>query len=95
MDGQLLTSANKQSWQKQVAHVPQSIFLTDGSIAENIALGVPEDGIDEEKLRDVCRLAELAHFWRAFLADTRRLSANGVCGVGRTDSTDWARTSAL
>ena len=62
MDGQLLTSGNKQSWQKQVAHVPQSIFLTDGSIAENIALGVPEDGIDHEKLRHVCRLAELAHF---------------------------------
>ena len=62
VDGQLLTSGNKQSWQKQVAHVPQSIFLTDGSIAENIALGVPEDGIDHEKLRHVCRLAELAHF---------------------------------
>jgi ABC-type multidrug transport system fused ATPase/permease subunit len=62
IDGQLLTSANKQSWQKQVAHVPQSIFLTDGSIAENIALGVPDDGIDHEKLRHVCRLAELDHF---------------------------------
>jgi ATP-binding cassette subfamily B protein len=62
VDGQLLTSANKQSWQKQVAHVPQSIFLTDGSIAENIALGVPEDGIDQEKLRHVCGLAELDHF---------------------------------
>src|SRR4029079_8826768 len=62
VDGDLLTPANKQSWQKQVAHVPQSIFLTDGSIAENIALGVPAEAIDEDKLRDVCRQAELAQF---------------------------------
>ena len=42
--------------------MPQSIFLTDGSIAENIALGVPADAIDIDKMRHVCRLAELAHF---------------------------------
>ena len=62
VDGHLLTSSNKRSWQQQVAHVPQSIFLTDGSIAENIALGVPADAIDIDKMRHVCRLAELAHF---------------------------------
>jgi ABC-type multidrug transport system fused ATPase/permease subunit len=62
VDGQKLTPANKQSWQKQVAHVPQSIFLTDGSIAENIALGVPPEAIDEAKLRNVCQQAELAQF---------------------------------
>ncbi len=62
VDGHVLTSSNKRSWQQQVAHVPQSIFLTDGSIAENIALGVPADAIDIDKMRHVCRLAELAHF---------------------------------
>lgn len=62
VDGHALTSVNKRSWQQQVAHVPQSIFLTDGSIAENIALGMPADGIDDDKLRHVCRLAELAEF---------------------------------
>jgi ATP-binding cassette subfamily B protein len=62
IDRRPLTAANKQSWQKQVAHVPQSIFLTDGSIAENVALGVPAGNIDQDKLRDVCRQAELAEF---------------------------------
>ena len=62
VDGQRLTPANKQSWQKQVAHVPQSIFLTDGSIAENIALGVPADDIDHDRLREVGEQAELAQF---------------------------------
>lgn len=62
VDGRPLTPANKQSWQKQVAHVPQSIFLTDGSIAQNIALGVPPEDIDDEKVRHVCRQADLAQF---------------------------------
>jgi ABC-type multidrug transport system fused ATPase/permease subunit len=62
VDGHRLSESNKQSWQKQVARVPQSIFLTDGSIAENIAMGTSADGIDQDKLRHVCRLADIAEF---------------------------------
>jgi ATP-binding cassette, subfamily B, bacterial PglK len=62
VDGQLLTAANKQSWQRQVAHVPQFIFLTDGSITENVAFGVPANEIDFDKLRHVCGLADIAEF---------------------------------
>jgi ATP-binding cassette subfamily B protein len=62
VDGHSLTSSNKQSWQMQVAHVPQSIFLIDGSIAENIAFGIPAEEIDKDRLREVCRLAELGEF---------------------------------
>lgn len=62
VDGHALTRANRRAWQRQVAHVPQSIFLTDGSIAENVALGVSAREIDLGKMRRVCRLAELADF---------------------------------
>ena len=62
VDGHLLTPLNKSSWQKQVAHVPQFIFLTDGSIAENIAFGISAEEIDFEKLRHVCRQADIAEF---------------------------------
>jgi ATP-binding cassette, subfamily B, bacterial PglK len=62
VDGHLLTPSNKQSWQQQVARVPQSIFLTDGSIAENIAFGLPAKNIDLDKVRHVCRMAELSEF---------------------------------
>ena len=62
VDCQLIASSNKQSWQQQVAHVPQFIFLTDGSIAENIAFGKSANEIDADKLREVCRLAELGEF---------------------------------
>jgi ABC-type multidrug transport system fused ATPase/permease subunit len=62
VDGHLLTPSNKGSWQKQVAHVPQFIFLTDGSIAENVAFGISPQEIDFDKLRRVCGLADIAEF---------------------------------
>ena len=46
VDDIIITESNKFGWQSALAHVPQSIFLTDSSIAENIALGVPPDEID-------------------------------------------------
>ena len=39
-----------ESWQANIAHVPQSIFLADASIAENIALGIPAAEVDRARL---------------------------------------------
>jgi ATP-binding cassette subfamily B protein len=58
VDGVPITSGNVASWRTHIAHVPQDIFLTDGSVRENIAFGVPLDQIDEEAMR---RAAHLAH----------------------------------
>ena len=49
-------------WQSQIGYVPQQIFLLDDSIRANIALGVPEDEIDEERLRQAIRAAQLEDF---------------------------------
>jgi ATP-binding cassette subfamily B protein len=58
VDGKLLTLKNFYAWQKYFAHVPQMIYLTDSSIAENIAFGIPSENIDMNK---VIRAAKLAH----------------------------------
>ena len=47
VDGKSIDDQTKQAWQKNIVHVPQSIYLTDASIAENIAFGVPVDEIDD------------------------------------------------
>ncbi len=57
VDGVALTAANRAAWQRNVAHVPQTIFLADASVAENIAFGVKKSEIDREQ---VCRAAEQA-----------------------------------
>lgn len=50
IDGQPITVANQRSWQAHIAHVPQTIFLADVSVEENIAFGVPKDQIDHERV---------------------------------------------
>ncbi len=60
VDGQLITKANSRLWQSHVAHVPQSIYLADASIRENIAFGVPKDEIDFELVKHVSAQAKLS-----------------------------------
>lgn len=49
-------------WRSSVAHVPQSIFLADSSVAENIAFGVPKPAIDLERVRQAAEQAQIAGF---------------------------------
>jgi ATP-binding cassette subfamily B protein len=59
IDGIPITSDNIRSWQKHVAHVPQSIFLADGTIAENIAFGIPKDQIDFAQVENAAKQAQI------------------------------------
>jgi len=59
LDELLLNQKNQRAWQKHIAHVPQSIFLSDTTIAENIALGFPKDEIDYERVYESAKKAQL------------------------------------
>ena len=50
------------AWRSTIAHVPQSIYLSDSSIAENIAFGVPMDQIDLARVRQVAEHSQIAGF---------------------------------
>ena len=45
------------SWRSLISHVPQSIFLCDGTFAENIAFGIEKSKIDYERVKFVARTA--------------------------------------
>ncbi len=62
IDGQPLNAQNRRAWQVRIAHVPQSIYLSDTSIAENIAFGVPTAQIDDAGIRAAAAKAQLADF---------------------------------
>lgn len=51
-----------RSWQRKIAHVPQAIFLSDSTIAENIAIGVPPSQIDQPRLQQALEMAQLTDF---------------------------------
>lgn len=59
VDDQAVVSDNLRGWQAHIAHVPQTIFLSDASIAENIAFGVPSSSVDMVRVRQVAALAQI------------------------------------
>ena len=61
IDGVQITPQNHRGWQAHIAHVPQAIFLADTSIAENIAFGVSQDGVDLDRVRHAARKAQIDH----------------------------------
>ena len=53
---------NIRGWQANLSYVPQSIYLIDGTIKENVALGVAPENFDDELLIRALKLAELYYF---------------------------------
>lgn len=62
IDDTKLDNKSKRSWQNNIGFVAQSIFLSDCSIAENIAFGIPKEQIDFDKVNKSIRLAHLEDF---------------------------------
>jgi ABC-type multidrug transport system fused ATPase/permease subunit len=62
VDGRNLESKNIRNWQKLISHVPQSIFLGDTTIEQNIAFGVPISEIDHHRVQVAARVAMLDTF---------------------------------
>jgi ATP-binding cassette subfamily B protein len=60
IDNVKISKYDVHKWQSLISHVPQSIYLIDGSIAENIALGVPHDLIDMSMVQDAAASAHLS-----------------------------------
>jgi len=62
VDGQTFSGNRLRAWQRSIAHVPQSIYLADTTLSENIAFGVPPDSIDMKRVRQAARQAQIADF---------------------------------
>ena len=60
VDGIPVTPQNHRAWQTHIAHVPQTIFLADATITENIAFGVLGDQIDHARVRLAAQKAQIA-----------------------------------
>jgi ABC-type multidrug transport system fused ATPase/permease subunit len=62
VDDRTITGLQLRAWQRTIAHVPQSIYLADTTVAENIAFGIPIADIDMNRVRDAARKAQIAEF---------------------------------
>ena len=62
LDGVSMQNEEIQSWQRCCAFVPQNIKLLDASVRGNVAFGIDDDDIEEDKLWDCLEMAQLAEF---------------------------------
>lgn len=72
IDGRPLTDDDLRAWQANLGYVPQSIFLTNDTVARNIAFGLPDEEIDGEAVERAARLAAIHDFIQAELPDGYR-----------------------
>jgi ATP-binding cassette, subfamily B, bacterial PglK len=75
VDGIAITAENRAAWQAVAAYVPQTVFLADATIAENIALGSAAEAIDWSRMKTATRLARVDEF-----VANLRLGINEVVG---------------
>jgi ABC-type multidrug transport system fused ATPase/permease subunit len=76
VDGTEVTAATERAWRRTVGYVPQQIFLVDGTVAQNIAFGVPDSRIDRAAVERAAIIANLHDFV------TRELPAGYDTAIG-------------
>ena len=59
IDGIALTNDDMIAWRRSVSHVPQDVFLFDGTIKENIVFGSDDSVVDSDHLNDTVRTSQL------------------------------------
>ena len=62
IDDDIINDQNRRSWQNTIGFVAQTIFLSEGTVAENVAFGIPEGQIDLDQVKKVLKLAHLSDF---------------------------------
>ena len=84
IDGTEINDSNRNAWQKNIGYVPQSVYLSNTSIKENIAFGVPADKIDEEAVKRSAEMAQIHGFIANELKDgyDTKVGERGVCLSG-------------
>jgi ABC-type multidrug transport system fused ATPase/permease subunit len=62
VDGVRISAENRRAWQRNIGYVPQHIYLTDDTVASNVAFGVPADEVDPEQVERAARIANIHDF---------------------------------
>jgi ATP-binding cassette subfamily C protein len=74
-DGELKTPESVRTWQNGIGYVPQSPFLIDGTLTDNIAYAADDEPIDEERIRRMVSMVQMD--------DHVEAHPDGIyCGVG-------------
>ncbi|WP_110863005.1 ABC transporter ATP-binding protein/permease, partial [Helicobacter cinaedi] len=75
VDNVPITNHNLRAWRKKIGYIPQSIYLFDGSVAENVAFG---SHFDEEKIKIACQKAQILDFLNTHNGIYTRVGEGGI-----------------
>jgi ABC-type multidrug transport system fused ATPase/permease subunit len=73
-DGTLLDETNIKAWRSKIGYIPQSIYLFDGTVAQNVAFGKP---INDVQIKESLRQANILEF-----LETHHEGINTLVGEG-------------
>ena len=62
VDGKIINEQNSRTWQHSIGYVPQHIFLSDDTVAANIAFGVEPKNINQAAVEKASKIANLHEF---------------------------------
>jgi ABC-type multidrug transport system fused ATPase/permease subunit len=62
VDGTVITKKNARSWQRSIGYVPQQIYLSDDTVAANIAFGLEPGEINQDTIEKSAKIANLHNF---------------------------------
>ena len=62
VDGEIISENNRKRWQRSLGYVPQNIYLSDDTIAANIAFGIAYESIDQEAVERAAKIANIHNF---------------------------------
>ena len=75
VDNVPINNHNLRSWRKKIGYIPQSIYLFDGSVAENVAFG---SAMDKEKVKLACKKAQILDFLEQHNGIYTRVGEGGI-----------------
>ena len=62
VDGKVITKTKSRVWQRLIGYVPQNIYLSDDTVASNIAFGVSNEDVDQTSIEKASKIANLHNF---------------------------------
>jgi ATP-binding cassette, subfamily B, bacterial PglK len=61
VDSLIINKDNEKFWQEHISHVPQTVYLSDATIEENIAFGISKKLIDHDRVRSAAKKAQISN----------------------------------
>lgn len=81
IDDVVLTALNRKDWHQMAGYVSQDVFILDGTVTENVAVGVGPKDVDLDRLRLAVEQANLSNFLQALPKGLDSMLGDGGCKV--------------